>query len=122
MTLLITSAQFFFFFQFKNTDWASVLCSAFLYLQFYCFSWGQFSLSSSLAQTQVHGLVIQHVGSSPMRNSVCVPCIGRWILNHWTSREVPQLRCFCLFLRISLFFFFYFFFCCCCFIFYIVFF
>ena len=19
----------------------------------------------------------------------CVPCIGRWILNHWTTREVP---------------------------------
>ena len=20
-----------------------------------------------------------------------VPCIGRWILNHWTTREVPGL-------------------------------
>ena len=27
---------------------------------------------------------------SPTRDQTCVPCIGRWILNHWTIREVPQ--------------------------------
>ena len=28
--------------------------------------------------------------SSLTRNWPCVPCIGRWILNHWTTREVPR--------------------------------
>ena len=38
------------------------------------------------------GLVaLRHVGSSPTRNQTSVPCIGRWILNHWTTREVPHL-------------------------------
>ena len=27
--------------------------------------------------------------SSPTRDRTCVPCIGRRILNHWTTREVP---------------------------------
>ena len=26
---------------------------------------------------------------SPSKNWTCVPWIGRWILNHWTTREVP---------------------------------
>ena len=29
-----------------------------------------------------------HVESSPTRDQTCVPCIGRRILNHWTTREV----------------------------------
>ena len=28
-----------------------------------------------------------HVGSSQTRDETCVPCIGRWILNHWAIRE-----------------------------------
>ena len=31
-----------------------------------------------------------HVGSSRTRGRSCVPCIGGWILNHWTTREVPH--------------------------------
>ena len=31
----------------------------------------------------------RHVGSSWTRARTCVPCIGRWILNHCTTREVP---------------------------------
>ena len=27
--------------------------------------------------------------SSPTRDRTRVPCIGRWILDHWTTREVP---------------------------------
>lgn len=27
--------------------------------------------------------------SSPARDRTCTPYIGRWILNHWTTREVP---------------------------------
>ena len=41
------------------------------------------------------GLVaLRPVGSSPTRNQTSVPCIGRWILNHWTTREVPHLLFF----------------------------
>ena len=36
------------------------------------------------------GLVApHHVGSSRIRDRTRVPCIGRWILNHCTTREVP---------------------------------
>ena len=28
--------------------------------------------------------------SSPTRDLTYVPCIARWILNHWTTREVPH--------------------------------
>ena len=35
------------------------------------------------------GLVApRHVVSSQTRDQTCVPCIGRWILYHWTPREV----------------------------------
>ena len=27
--------------------------------------------------------------SSPTRNQIHVPCIGRWSLNHWIARQVP---------------------------------
>ena len=30
---------------------------------------------------------MQHVGSSPIRDRICVSCTGRWILNHWTTGE-----------------------------------
>ena len=29
------------------------------------------------------------MGSSQTRDRTHVPCTGRWILNHWTTREVP---------------------------------
>ena len=29
--------------------------------------------------------------SSQTRDWTCIPCNGRWILNHWTTREVPCL-------------------------------
>ena len=36
------------------------------------------------------GLVAsRHVGSSQTRDRTPVPCIGRQILNHWTTRETP---------------------------------
>ena len=28
--------------------------------------------------------------SSLTRDQTCVPCIGKQILNHWTTREVPM--------------------------------
>ena len=37
----------------------------------------------------VTGLIASwHVGSSLTRDQTRMPCIGRWILNHWTPREV----------------------------------
>ena len=31
----------------------------------------------------------RHVGSSQIREGTHVPCLGRWIPNHWTAREAP---------------------------------
>ena len=28
--------------------------------------------------------------SSPAQDWTCVPCIGRWTLNHWTTKVVPR--------------------------------
>ena len=51
-----------------------------------------------LQQPWLMGLVaLQHVRSSWIRDQTCVPCTGRQILNHWTTREVPL----CLFLKNS---------------------
>ena len=36
-------------------------------------------------------VVLWHVGSSLTRDQTPVPCIGRWILNHWTIRTVPEV-------------------------------
>ena len=33
----------------------------------------------------------RHVGSSQTRARTRVSCIGRWILNHCTTREVPKI-------------------------------
>ena len=45
-----------------------------------------------------HGLSCPACGmwdlSSLTRDRTCVPCLGRQILNHWTSREVPKV-CIC---------------------------
>ena len=29
--------------------------------------------------------------SAPTRDRTRAPCSGRWILNHWTTREVPNM-------------------------------
>ena len=37
------------------------------------------------------GLVaLQHVGSSWTRDGTHVPCIGKWILNHWATRKIQN--------------------------------
>ena len=42
----------------------------------------------------VHGLTCpKHVESSRTRDRTHIPCIGRWILNHWTARVVHD-TCF----------------------------
>ena len=37
-----------------------------------------------------------HVGSSLIRDRTCNHCIGNWVLNHWTTREIPSAAIFCL--------------------------
>ena len=55
----------------------------------------QLWLTGSRAQAQQlwrTGLAApQHVGSSWTRARTPVPCIGRWVLNHCATREVPIL-------------------------------
>ena len=46
-------------------------------------------------------IALWHVGSSQTRDWTRVPCIGRWILNHCATREVPLM--YFLFLWIFLF-------------------
>ena len=36
-------------------------------------------------------IALQHVESSLTRDQTHVPCIGRWILNYWATREVLTL-------------------------------
>ena len=49
--------------------------------------------SRAEAQQLRQGLVApRHVGTSWIRDRTHVSCIGRWILNHWTTREA---RCVC---------------------------
>ena len=41
------------------------------------------------------GLVpLRHVESAHTRDWTCIPCTGRWIPNHWITRDVP-VRAFC---------------------------
>ena len=55
---------------------------------------------SVFSLVEVHGLselwllglvVLSHVESSPTSDWTHIPCIGKWILNHWTTREVSFL-------------------------------
>ena len=56
--------------------------------------------SRAQAQSSCTRLVAPwHVGFSPIRDQTCVPCIGRWSLYHWASREAPlslSVCCSCL--------------------------
>ena len=36
----------------------------------------------------------RHAGPSESRGCDCVPCVGRQILNHWTTRNVPYVAFF----------------------------
>ena len=51
-----------------------------------CGVWATWCLSVAAALSLVAPL---HGGSSWTRDWTSVPCIGRQILNHWTTREVP---------------------------------
>ena len=49
---------------------------------------GSFLWCTRLSSCGTGSATPQHVGSSWTRDRACVPCIARWILNHWTTREV----------------------------------
>ena len=47
---------------------------------------------NGLQELWLMGLVApRYVGSSQTRDLTHVPCVGSWILNTWTTREVPSL-------------------------------
>ena len=51
--------------------------------------WGTGSRCPPAQELWCMGFVVPwHVGSSQTRNQTPVSCIARWILNHWTTREV----------------------------------
>ena len=60
------------------------------YCGFFCGAW-TLEHWSSTGGTQAWA-ALQHVGSSWTRDQTYVPCIGRQILNHWTTREVLSYR------------------------------
>ena len=37
---------------------------------------------------------LQHMESSLIRDQTHVPCVSRWILYHWITREVPEYSFF----------------------------
>ena len=54
--------------------------------------WASVVVVHGLQQLRHTGLVAPwHVGSSWTRSQTCVPCIGRWILNHCATREAPAI-------------------------------
>ena len=44
--------------------------------------------------------------SSPTRDQIHIPCIARWILNPWTTREVPYTTIFFFFLNFTILYWF----------------
>ena len=53
-------------------------------------SCGSQALERRLSSCGVGSVALRHVGSSWTRVRTHVPCIGRQILNPWTTREVPE--------------------------------
>ena len=54
-------------------------------------SCGSWALECRLSSCGSRGSVApRHVGSSRTRARTRVPCIGRWILNHCATRQVPK--------------------------------
>ena len=49
--------------------------------------WG-FLLQRILLLQSTSLVVPQHVGYSGIRDQTHAPCIGKWILNYWTTREI----------------------------------
>ena len=66
----------------KYSGFSLVLCD------FSCF--GAWALEWTGSVVVVYGLSCPTCGSLlPNQESNYIPCIGRWILNHWSTREIP---------------------------------
>ena len=50
-----------------------------------CGAWTCLVVASGLSCPKARGILV-----SPTRDQTYVLCIGRWILNHWTTREGPK--------------------------------
>ena len=84
-----------------NTNSSFLILNFFLFpaLGLSCSMWDLHCGVQDLSLQQVgFSLIAAHGLSCPMAYRILVPwpgidhipCIGRWILNHWTIREVPQ--------------------------------
>ena len=58
---------------------------------FACFCMCVWHEASSSCGTQVYLPHSMWEFSTQTRGQTCVPCFGRWIRNHWATREVPCL-------------------------------
>ena len=76
--------MFFFFF---NTYLAAsdLHCSTW---DLHCSMWNSVVLVPRLSYPAVCGTLVPLT-----RDQTCIPCIERWILNHWTTREVRFRKC-----------------------------
>ena len=54
------------------------------------FPCGYWTLEHGLQLRSMGLVALQYVGSSWTRNRTRVPCIDRWMLNHWTTEEALQ--------------------------------
>ena len=69
--------------------WEPTLCWGAQASHCRCFSCCE-ALVTQVSVVWCKGLVVlHHVESSWTRNRTHVPCTGRQILNHWTTREIP---------------------------------
>ena len=65
-------------------------------------SCGLWALECRLSRCGIRGLVaLWHVGSSWTRDLTSVPCIGRWILNHWITRVIIPIGNFKIIVSIA---------------------
>ena len=65
----------------------SIYLSIYIYIYIYFFFPQPLGLQGTWAYL-LHGMWDV---SSPTRDGTNVPCVGRWILNHWSTRRVPVL-------------------------------
>ena len=71
----------------KNVDFLKKFLNVFIWLHQVLAAWCVIFVMSPWHTSLV---APRHMGSSQTRDQTHVPCIGRQILNHWATREVPE--------------------------------
>ena len=61
-----------------------------LHIENLCKAWSSYKISGRVLNASAH-FRQNYTGN---RDQTHVPCIGRQVLNHWTTREVPEQRIF----------------------------